>query len=135
MDNVNNIPEEDGTSWEQFFAVLKKRAVPVSRHADYKKWLRYYLDFRSKYTLPDSKSAHVRMFIEKLKDKGQTIDAQKQAAHALSLFFESQTKSTLSHCHTKPIPTLTLPLKGREIIDSSPLKEEKFPVWEGKKEM
>lgn len=29
---------------EQYPAVLKKRMVPVSRHADYRKWLRYYLD-------------------------------------------------------------------------------------------
>lgn len=76
----------------QFSAVLEKRAVPASRQADYIKWLRYYLDFRSKYTLPDSKSEHVRMFIQKLRDKGQTIEQQKQAAHTLSLFFESQHK-------------------------------------------
>ena len=37
-------------------AALKTRAVPVSRHAEYRKWLRYYLDFRSKYPLPDSKT-------------------------------------------------------------------------------
>src|SRR3990172_3016262 len=94
MDNVNNIIHEDGTSWEQFFAVLKKRAVPVSRHADYKKWLRYYLDFRSKYPLPDSKSEQVRLFIEKLRKKNQSPEQQKQAAHALSLFFQSQRKVT-----------------------------------------
>jgi|GEM_PF-2765935 len=46
-----------------FEAVLKKRAVPVSRHADYRKRLRYYLDFRGKNTLPDSKSEHVRLFL------------------------------------------------------------------------
>ena len=67
----------------QFEAVLKKRAVPVFRHADYRKWLRYYLDFRSKYPLPDSKSEHVRLFIEKLREKNQTHEQQKQAAHAL----------------------------------------------------
>ena len=32
--------------WEQYSAVLKKRAVPVTLHADYRKWLRYYLDFQ-----------------------------------------------------------------------------------------
>ncbi len=26
--------------WEQYVAVLKKRAVPVSHQADYRKWLR-----------------------------------------------------------------------------------------------
>jgi len=74
----------------QFEAVLKKRAVPAARHADYKKWLLYYLDFRSKYTLPDSKSEHVRLFVEKLKKKNQMPEQQKHAAHAISLFFESQ---------------------------------------------
>ncbi|MBI5681837.1 MAG: phage integrase N-terminal SAM-like domain-containing protein, partial [Deltaproteobacteria bacterium] len=74
--------------WEPFSAVLNKRAVPVSCHADYRKWLRYYLDFRSKYPLPDSKSEHVRLFIQKLREKKQTPEQQKQAAHALSLYFE-----------------------------------------------
>ena len=62
--------------------------VPVSRHVDYRKWLLYYLDFRGKYTLSDSKSEHVRLFIEKLQKKNQTPEQQKQAAHALSLYFD-----------------------------------------------
>jgi integron integrase len=81
------IPTDILTQFESF---LKKRAVPVTRHADYRKWLRYYLDFRSKYPLPDSRSEHVRLFIEKLQKKHQPAEQQKQAAHALSLFFESQ---------------------------------------------
>ena len=75
--------------WEQYVAVLKKRAVPVSHQAEYRKWLRCYLDFRSKYPLPDSRSEQVRLFIQKLREKRQTQEQQKQAAHALSLFFES----------------------------------------------
>ena len=78
----------------QYETVLKKRAVPVSRHADYRKWLLFYLDFRSKYTLPDSKSEHVRLFIDKLRAKNQSPKQQEQAAHALSLFFESQNAET-----------------------------------------
>ncbi len=74
--------------WERYSAVLKKRAVPVTRHADYRKWLRYYLDFRGKYPLPDSRSEQVRLFIQKLREKKQTPEQQKQAAHALSLYFE-----------------------------------------------
>ncbi|HSW64578.1 MAG TPA: integron integrase [Dissulfurispiraceae bacterium] len=90
----------------QFEDVLKKRAVPASRYADYKKWLRYYLDFRSKYSLPDSKSEHVRLFIEKLQKKNQSPEQQRQAAHALSLYFETLRKpadgSANSHSETKP---------------------------------
>lgn len=75
---------------EQFLAVIKRRVVPVSLHADYMKWLRFFLDFRSKYPLPDSRSEQVRLFIQKLREKKQTNEQQKQAAHAVSLFFESQ---------------------------------------------
>ena len=42
----------------QYEAVLKKRAVPVSRYRDYRKWLLYYLDFREKYPLVVSLPAY-----------------------------------------------------------------------------
>ncbi len=78
----------------QFNAILKQRKVPERFHADYRKWLRYFLDFRSKYPPPDSRSEQVRLFIEKLRAKKQTPKQLNQAAHALSLFFESQRKVT-----------------------------------------
>jgi hypothetical protein len=49
---------------EQFTAILIKCAVSISRHADYRKWLRYYLDFRSKYPLPEFRSEQVRLFAQ-----------------------------------------------------------------------
>ena len=109
---------------KQFSAVLDKLAVPVSCHSDYRKWLRYYLDFRSKYTIPASRSEHVRMFVKKLQEKGQEPEQQKQAAHALSLFFESQSKnrseegkqnngkSGRATIPKSPIPLSISPLKG-----------------------
>ena len=75
---------------KQFDAVLRKKAVPFSIRADYRKWLRYYLDFRAQYQLPDSRSEQVRLFVEKLREKNQTSKQQEQAAQALSLFFASQ---------------------------------------------
>ena len=86
---------------KRYEAVLKKRVIPVANHPDYKKWLRYYLDFRSKYPLPNSRSEHVRLFIQKLQAKKQTPKQQEQAAHALSLFFEAQDVAT----KTNTIPT------------------------------
>jgi hypothetical protein len=84
----------------KFDALLRERAVPAPFHADYRKWLRYFLDFRSKYPLPEPRSEQVRLFIRKLQEKKQSLEQQKQAAHALSLFFESQ--SRLKHCPVKP---------------------------------
>ncbi len=77
----------------QFNAILRQRKVPERVHADYRKWLLYYLDFRSKYHPPDSRSEQVRLFVEKLQKKNQSPEQQKQAAHALSLFFEMQKRT------------------------------------------
>jgi hypothetical protein len=37
----------------QFATILKQRNIPVDAHNDYRKWLRYFLDFRAKYSPPD----------------------------------------------------------------------------------
>ena len=107
----------------KFQAVLNKRAVPVTRHADYKKWLMYYLDYRSKYSLPDSRSEHVRLFIEKLKKKNQSSEQQQQAAHALSLFFESQ-----KHKQYLPVDRYTSTPKGLPVRASNTIKVPSNPA-------
>ncbi len=78
----------------QFNNVLRQRAIPESSHIYYRKWLRYFLDFCEKYPPPEEKSEQVRLFIEKLKSKKQTRQQCTQAAHAISLFFESQQMKT-----------------------------------------
>jgi integron integrase len=99
----------------QFDAVMKKKAVPFSVRPDYRKWLRYYLDLRSKYPLPDSNSEHVRLFVEKLQQKNQSLAQQKQAAYALSLFFvmlneekKAETTPVAPMNHNSPLPPLIL---------------------------
>ncbi len=73
---------------ERFLKMLKLREVPLPQHGDYRKWLRYYLDFRDKYPPPPARSEHVRLFMKKLRDKRQPPEFLEQAAHAVSLFFE-----------------------------------------------
>jgi hypothetical protein len=90
-------------------AVLKKRSIPDSNHAEYKKWLRYYLDFCGKYPLPDSKSERVKLFINKLREKKQTPEQQKHAAHVVLLFFEIQTKKEISPSPRMAPPTASSP--------------------------
>jgi hypothetical protein len=75
---------------DQFNAFLKQQKIPVTAHNDYRKWLRYFLDFRAKYSPPDSRSDQVRLFIEKLRSKKQTAAHLEQAADAVSLFFALQ---------------------------------------------
>jgi len=74
----------------QFDTILKQRNIPADAHNDYRKWLRYFLDFRAKQSLPGSRSDQVRLFAEKLRSKNQTTKQQAQAADAVSLFFALQ---------------------------------------------
>lgn len=80
----------------QYHAILESREIATLHFADYKKWLRYFLDFCAKYPVTDPKSDHVRMFLDKLREKKQTETQCRQAAHAVSLYFEmlEQTGST-----------------------------------------
>ena len=44
-----------------FNDLMKQRKVPPMFLGDYRKWLLYFLDFRAKYSLPDSPSEHLRV--------------------------------------------------------------------------
>ncbi|MEW6714241.1 MAG: hypothetical protein AB1306_03985 [Nitrospirota bacterium] len=64
---------------KSFDAALEKRDVAPAKRSDLKKWLRYFLDFRAKYPAPETRSEQVRLFIEKLRQKKQSRDQEKQA--------------------------------------------------------
>jgi integron integrase len=104
----------------QFNAVLKQKAVPSSLHDDYRKWLKYYLDFRVKYPPPDIKSEQVRLFIEKMRSKGKAGKDLYHAAQALSLFFSMQSRKRQAASHAERVGeelsagTLTGTIKGRD---------------------
>jgi hypothetical protein len=74
----------------QYDAVLKNQEIPVSQYADYKKWLRFFLDFRAKYPEPNGATARVQPFLEKLREKKQSEEQRKQAAHAIALYHDMQ---------------------------------------------
>ncbi|MGD0844601.1 MAG: integron integrase [Geobacteraceae bacterium] len=75
-------------TFTDFVAHLNKKRIPPARFAEYKKWLRYYLDFCDKYPVPTNKAKRVRLFCEKLKEKKQSEAQRELAAHAVSLYFE-----------------------------------------------
>jgi len=72
----------------RFESTLTKKSVPNQLRNYYKKWLRYYLDFCQKYSQPPSTKESLQQFIKKLQEKSQTTEQQKQASHAVSLYFD-----------------------------------------------
>jgi hypothetical protein len=52
--------------------VLKRHEIPRNLYANYRKWLRYFLDFRLKYLDSGEQTVQVRLFLGKLREKRQT---------------------------------------------------------------
>ena len=69
-------------------ALLVQKKIPEKPRFYYKKWLRYYLDFCFKYGCNQSNRESLSYFIKKLKEKNQTEQQQKQALHAISIYFD-----------------------------------------------
>jgi hypothetical protein len=70
----------------RYDAALKERNVAPAYRPDYRKWLRYYLDFIEKYPSPNPNSDRPARFGEKLLSKGQTVAQVEQATNAVSLY-------------------------------------------------
>jgi len=73
-----------------FDNVLKIKNVPFCHRPEYRKWLRYFLDFQCKHSQSEERSDQVRLFSEKLRSKGQTEAQVQHAAAAVSLYFTVQ---------------------------------------------
>jgi len=82
---MKQIPNQINVLYE---TQLNQKAIPKKLCPYYKKWLRYYLDFCHKYNHESSVKKSLAHYINKLKEKSQTDQQQKQAINAISLFYE-----------------------------------------------
>jgi integron integrase len=122
----------------KYNAVLKEHGIDSDLFSDYKKWLRYFFDFCAKYAESVCLSEQVRLFLQKLREKKQSEAKCRQAAHAVSLYFEMQEKLSSTGAKTVQSPDVQasrqsgvvgLPLAGGGIESSKiayihPLMEE-----------
>jgi integron integrase len=117
---------------------MEARSIPLSLRADYRKWLMYYLDFRVKYSPPDSRSEQVRLYIEKLRSKGQSQGKLEQAAGALSLYFallprRKQAVASLSRMTEPGAPPVRLSTsvvpEGRRSGGGRPAGGKRYNEW------
>ena len=82
---MKQIPPKISTLFNEH---LINKAIPKKEHFNYRKWLRYYLDFCFKYNHNQLNKNSLKLFIEKLREKRQSEQQQKQAFHAVSLYYE-----------------------------------------------
>jgi integron integrase len=88
----------------RFQKLLFEKSIPTASHHHYQKWLRYYLDFCSKYQLSPANKQTLSQFTRKLAEKPQTPEQQQQAAHAVSLYYQLTGARSEPLNHHKPIP-------------------------------
>lgn len=77
----------------QYQAYLGQKGIPIQTQRICAKWLRYYLDFRQKYSLKQGHDSDLKAFMVKLEQKGQGLDLRRQAYRAVSLFHEMNSLS------------------------------------------
>ena len=73
---------------KNYSILLVSRGIPSRNHYHFQKWLRYYLDFCHEYQFMSSDKDSLPHFVRKLHEKNQTMYQQKQATHAIGLFYE-----------------------------------------------
>jgi hypothetical protein len=64
------------------------KGVNGNEFTDYLKWLRYFLDFCEKYQITGNDIERTELFLDKLRQKGQTEEKRQQARKAVSLYFD-----------------------------------------------
>ena len=74
----------------RFVTALEQRGVPLAQHSYYKKWLRYYVNFCDKFRLEATSSKSQAQFLDNLREKKQTDWQIKEAAHAVSHYWDVQ---------------------------------------------
>ena len=70
-----------------FLAALDRESISSNRKPYFIKWLRYFLDFCDRHNqLPGQKDS-LEAFLIKLTEKGQDSFRQRQAAHAVAIYW------------------------------------------------
>jgi integron integrase len=78
---------------KKYNLLLINSEIAPDQYNHCKKWLRYYLDFCKKYAKSYTDSKSLFLFLEKLKEKKQTLLQQSQAKKAVELYYSGIEKS------------------------------------------
>ena len=95
------IPQE---FYNNYNLLLNDKNIPKNEHHNFRKWLRYYLDFCKKYNHSESEKESLPLFIKKMQEKHQAPNQQKQAKYAITLYYSllrSDSKNHLSDFNKK----------------------------------
>ena len=67
---------------------MKTAGIVFPLQQEYRKWLRFYLDFCNKYFLAPADRDTPGQFMQKLNEKGQSFEKQKQAYQSVKVYLD-----------------------------------------------
>jgi integron integrase len=108
-----------GAVLARFEACLAAKNISESLRIHYKKWLRFYLDYCSKYRRDAKKTESLADFQQKLLEKGQTEMQRKQATHAVCLYID------IDHASTFNKPLVYSPVSN---LNKAEISKAKVPI-------
>lgn len=74
--------------FSQYRTYCADNGVNDNEFADHLKWLRYFLDFCEKYRITGDDAERTDLFLDKLRQKGQSEEKRQQARKAVSCYFD-----------------------------------------------
>ncbi len=75
---------------------MKNAGIDYELQQEYRKWLRFYLDFCDKYYLIPTDHDSPQRFMQKLNEKGQSTEKQKQASQSVNVYLDIIAKEALA---------------------------------------
>ncbi|MCI0666704.1 MAG: hypothetical protein L0Y38_12655 [Methylococcaceae bacterium] len=100
---------------QKFNELLTKKSFPDDAKASCLKWMRFYWDFCAKYHYDPFCSESLPGFLQKLVEKRQFEQQQKQAVRAITLFYRMQYGPTSSTDSTAPVNSLQAAVRNQSV--------------------
>ena len=86
---------------KQFESQLLSKGISPAEYPAFKKWMGYYIDFCSKYGHAAKNTYSLPLFINKLREKKQTRQQQKQAYDSILIYYDMY--GIVPHWYQKPV--------------------------------
>jgi len=73
---------------KQYRSICADHGISDNEFVEHLKWLRYFLDFCEKYQISGDEAERIGLFLDKLRQKGQSEEKRQQAKQAVSRYFD-----------------------------------------------
>lgn len=90
--------------YRQYRSFCADKGVNDREFPDYLKWVRYFLDYCEKYQIAGNDAERTGLYLDKLRQKGQTEERRQQAMMAVSYYLDMVRNGSGRHDSKQQVP-------------------------------